>query len=87
MNGLKYNDYLRYSRFCGKKAAKIRRKLGLKYGTGSKYFNKEFDENELKSPKFAYFLLFQAEKNWAAVQAKKQEIAQLKVNSLPAADF
>ena len=75
-NGLRVNDYLRYSHFCRKKINKLRKLFKLTQGK-RKYQKNEITADKITDNKILLIVILECERNWAYGMYHKQELTAL----------
>ena len=75
-NGLRVNDYLRYSHFCRKKINKLRKLFKLTQGK-RKYQKNEITADKITDNKILLIVILECERNWAYGMYHKQELTEL----------
>ena len=75
-NGLRVNDFKRYSHFCKKKINKLRKFYKLTQGK-RKYQKNEITSNKLTESKILLIPLLECERNWAYGMFHKQELTAI----------
>ena len=75
-NGLRVNDYLRYSHFCRKKINKLRKIYKLTQGK-RKYQKNEITADKITDNKILLIVILECERNWAYGMYHKQELTEL----------
>eukprot|EP00300_Choanocystis_sp_HF-7_P031091 c40187_g1_i1.p1 GENE.c40187_g1_i1~~c40187_g1_i1.p1 ORF type:complete len:572 (-),score=132.17 c40187_g1_i1:166-1881(-) len=74
-NGLRNNDYLRYSQYCSRRLTRLRRSLGLNHG--KRAFQKvELSAEKITDPRALLIPLISAERCWAYSMFLKEDQAQ-----------
>jgi signal recognition particle subunit SRP68 len=58
--GIKNSDYERYRRYCAKKIEKLRKSMGIKYGTKTKFIKKDIIKEKQNDSKILQIALFNA---------------------------
>ena len=75
-NGLRVNDYLRYSHFCRKKINKLRKLYKLTQGK-RKFQKNEITADKITDNKILLIVILECERNWAYGMYHKQELTAL----------
>eukprot|EP00388_Colpodella_angusta_P005416 GDKJ01016756.1.p1 GENE.GDKJ01016756.1~~GDKJ01016756.1.p1 ORF type:complete len:586 (-),score=163.90 GDKJ01016756.1:311-2068(-) len=81
-NGLRHDDFHRYTQYCTKRLARIRDVLKFKNGKGKAFTKKELPE-VIEDVKFLELVLIDAERAWSAGVALKTEFALNDENTRP----
>ena len=76
-NGLRVNDYNRYSHFCRKKINKLRKLFKLTQGKGKKFQRVEITPEKVTDNKILLIAILECERNWSYGMYHKQELTAI----------